>query len=72
MSQAAYVWLIDEKQKNIFFNASIKFYHDFLFLLLFGRQLPVELALLVLKPACWLVKKCHFSQIVWYWEQTVS
>ena len=35
MSQAAYVWLIDEKQKNIFFDASIKFYHDFFMFLLF-------------------------------------
>ena len=39
MSQAAYVWLIDEKQKIIFL---FKFYHDFLFLLLFEGRLPVE------------------------------
>ena len=29
-SQAAYVWLTDEKQKKYIFDASIKFYHDFL------------------------------------------
>ena len=44
MSQAAYAWLIDEKQKIIFFDASIKFYHYFLFLLLFERQLSLESA----------------------------
>ena len=42
MSQAAYFWLIDDKQKIIFFDVSIQFYHDFLFWLLFERQLPVE------------------------------
>ena len=42
MSQAAYFWLIDDKQKIIFFDVSIQFYHDFLFSLLFERQLPVE------------------------------
>ena len=42
MSQAAYFWLIDDKQKIIFFYVSIHFFHDFLFWLLFERQLPVE------------------------------
>ena len=41
MSQAVYFWLIDDKQ-IIFFDVSIQFYHDFLFSLLFERQLPVE------------------------------